>query len=177
MNIRLLKAEEIEVRIGTINEKGATLLLYKDARVDQHILDETFSPFGWQRDHKELKGNVYCGIGIKDPELAKTNDQWVWKWDAGSESNTEAVKGEASDSFKRAAVNWGIGRELYTSPFIWITADKYKSFTNKSGKLSTYDKFSVEKIQYDEATREITGLSIRNDSSDNRIFLYVKDNK
>lgn len=164
---RLLKAEEIEVRIGTINEKGATLLLYKDARVDQHILDETFGAENWQRDHKELKGNIYAGVSVWD----ESKSTWVTKWDAGAESNTEAVKGEASDSFRRACVNWGIGRELYTSPFIWIAADKYKA-TEYNGKWRTYDKFSVAKIQYNLETRSIDKIAITNDNSGKLIFIY-----
>jgi len=165
---RLLNAGEIEVRIGTINEKGATLLLYKDARVDQSVLDETYGAENWQRDHKELKGNIYAGVSIWDD----TKSQWVTKWDAGSESNTEAVKGEASDSFKRACVNWGIGRELYSAPFIWIAADKYNGKEIK-GKYRTYDKFSVEKIVYNE-NREIEKISILNLNSNNRVFVYVE---
>lgn len=168
---RLLKAEEIEVRVGSINEKGATLLLFKDARCDMNLLDETFGAANWQRDHKELKGNIYAGVGVWDDE----KKQWVWKWDAGSESNTEAVKGEASDSFKRAAFNWGVGRELYTSPFTWVGADKYTPIKNpKTGKFMTYDKFSVEKIRYDETTREITGLAIKNTKTDTLVFTWTK---
>lgn len=154
-----------------INEKGLTLLLYKDARVDQAILDETCSPHGWQRDHKELKGHIYCGVGIKD--LASGGEEWVWKWDAGAESNTEAVKGEASDSFKRACVNWGIGRELYSAPFIWIKAGLYTA-SEKNGKPVTYDKFSVTNFRVDENTNEITGLAIRNDNSGKGVFLWEK---
>lgn len=113
---RDLKADEVECRIGTVvKDKGVSLLLYKDARCDMAILDETFTPFGWQRDHFELKGNIYCKVGIK-----ADNGEWIWKADCGKESYTESEKGEASDSFKRACVNWGIGRELYTSPFIWV---------------------------------------------------------
>lgn len=118
MEFRKLKAEEIECRIGSVHSRGFTLLLYKDARVDMTILDETVGPANWQRDHKEIKGVVYCGVGIRP----KGSDEWAWKWDAGSESYTEKEKGEASDSFKRACVNWGIGRELYTAPFISINA-------------------------------------------------------
>ena len=127
--MRLLKASEIECRVGMIKETGCSLLLYKDARVDMAILDEFF-PLKWQRDHKELKGNIYCGVGIK------TFDEWIWRWDAGAESFTDKEKGEASDSFKRACVNWGIGRELYTSPFIWInlTSDEViKKGENQNG--------------------------------------------
>ena len=172
---RLLKAEEIEVRIGTINEKGATLLLYKDARVDQHLLDETFGAENWQRDHKELKGNIYCGVGIREKISEETNfsdakyGDWVWKWDAGTESQTEKVKGEASDSFKRACVNWGIGRELYTAPFTWISSDKYTPYKNpKTGKLATYDKFKVDEIDYTDGV--ITKLVISNTKSNAVVF-------
>lgn len=108
---RNLEANEIDCRIAQINEEWLSLLLYKDARVDQNILDETVKPMNWQRDHKELKGNIYCGISIYD----ETKKEWVTKWDCGKESFTEVEKGEASDSFKRAGFNWGIGRELYTA--------------------------------------------------------------
>lgn len=116
MNFRALKAEEIDVRIGGIYKTGVTLLLYKNARVDMDILDETLDCEYWQRDHKELKGNMYCGIGIYNGMLK----EWIWKWDCGKESVGDKEKGEASDSFKRAGFNWGIGRELYTAPFIWL---------------------------------------------------------
>lgn len=114
--MRALRADEIEVRVGQVYNGGAVMLLYKNARVDMAILDEMYGPMGWQRDHKEVKGNMYCGIGIYDDH----SGHWVWKWDCGTESNTEKQKGEASDSFKRAGTNWGIGRELYTAPFIWL---------------------------------------------------------
>ena len=118
MIFRPLKADEIECRIGSVGAKGFTMLLYKDARCDMNILDETVGEHEWQRDHKEIKGTIYCGVGIRD----NTYSEWVWKWDAGAESYTEKEKGEASDSFKRACVNWGIGRELYTAPLIFIRA-------------------------------------------------------
>lgn len=102
LNFRDLKAEEIDVRIAQVMEKGVSLLLYKDARVDQNILDETVGKMNWQREHKELKGNIYCGISIWDDE----KKQWITKWDCGKESFTEAEKGESSDSFKRSGFNW-----------------------------------------------------------------------
>ena len=80
-------------------------------------------------------------MGIFSPQA----NCWVWKWDCGTESNTEKEKGEASDSFKRACVNWGIGRELYTAPQIWITCDD-KEWNN--GKPRLY--LSVQSIAYDE---------------------------
>lgn len=169
MNIRLLKANEIECRVGTINEKGLTLLIYKDARVDMNILDE--SGVKWKREHQLINGKLFCTVSVWDDEIK----EWVSRQDVGVESNTEATKGEASDSFKRACFNWGIGRELYSAPFIWIAASNYTSSTNKAGKPTTYDKFSVEKIKYDDVTREITGLAIRNDKTNKRVFLWTKE--
>lgn len=165
---RLLKAEEISCRVNQINDKGLTLLLYKDARVDMDILDETVGSMHWQREHKELKGNIYCGVSIFDKDL----DHWVTKWDSGKESNTEAEKGESSDSFKRACTNWGIGRSLYTSPFIYIPAEKTKIIKNDKGKYITYDKFSIEKIVYNEQ-EEISGISIINQKKE-RVFVWQK---
>ena len=170
LQFRDLKADEIDVRISTVNSNYITLLLYKDARVDQNILDETVGKMNWQRDHKELKGNIYCGISIWD----KDKHIWVTKWDAGKESYTESEKGEASDSFKRAGFNWGIGRELYTSPFIWIPKDKCNIKTTQNKKLTCTDKFYVEAIQIQN--KEITGLAIRNKSLENkRVFVYKKE--
>ena len=114
---RLLRADEIECRISSINEKGLSLLLYKTARTDANLLDETVGGENWENDFKIVDGVLYGGIGIFD----EIKNDMVWKWDAGTESNTEAEKGRASDAFKRAGFKWGIGRELYTSPFIWIS--------------------------------------------------------
>lgn len=170
---RTLYADEIECRVKTINENGLSLLLYKDARCDMSILDETVGAMNWQREHKELKGNIYCGVSIYD----KDTKQWVIKWDAGKESNTEAEKGESSDSFKRACVNWGIGRELYTAPFIYISSDLAKITKDAKGKYVTFDKFCVEAIKYNK-NREIIGLSIKNQIG-KRVYLMkpkeVKD--
>lgn len=119
MEFRDIKANEIELRVGTVTPKGYTLLLYKNARVDMAMLDEAIGSMNWQRDHKEVKGNLYCGVGIWDAD----KQQWIWKWDCGAESFSDKEKGEASDSFKRACFNVGCGRELYTAPFIWINCD------------------------------------------------------
>lgn len=163
---RDLKADEIDCRIGVITEKGLSLLLYKDSRVDQNILDETFGAFNWQREH--LRDNANCRVGIWDSE----KQQWIWKEDTGTESFTEKEKGIASDSFKRACFNWGIGRELYTAPFIWIPSDKCKIET-KNGKLACSDKFAVEKIVIKD--KRITCLSIINKSRKNeRVFVYTE---
>lgn len=135
---RRLKADEIDVRVGQVSKDKpkANLLLYKDARVDMQILDETVGAMNWKREH--LRDNANCTVSIWDNE----KKEWVSKEDTGTESNTEAEKGLASDSFKRACVNWGIGRELYTAPKIWVDYDKEKD---------KYCKFSVLRIGYDES--------------------------
>lgn len=152
---RDLRADEIECRVQSVKQNGLVLLLYKDARVDMNILDETVGSANWQREHYECKGNLFCRVGINNYDAKRNTLEWVWKSDCGTESNTEAQKGEASDSFKRACFNWGIGRELYTAPFIWIPADKCDI---KNGKC--YDKFEVERITIED--KRITSLVIRN---------------
>ena len=164
VEIRKLTANEIEARVSTLSEKGASLLLYKDARVDQKILDEVFGPYGWQRTHQLIGDRLYCTIQIWDDD----KKQWVAKQDVGTESNTEKEKGQASDSFKRAGFNVGIGRELYTAPFIWVPADKItiSKKTDYSGKerLYTNDKFEVSEIGYDD-NGEINKLKIVNEKT------------
>lgn len=179
MEFRDLRADEIECRVQSVKANGLVLLLYKDARVDMNILDETVGPERWQREHYECKGNLFCKVGIVCE--TKNNDrifpEWVWKSDCGVESNTEAQKGEASDSFKRACFNWGIGRELYTSPFIWIPAAKCNIIDGKK----CYDKFEVEKIAI--VNKKIVGLSIINtslktdDIKEKRCFLLIPPEK
>ena len=160
--VRLLKADEIECRISMINEKGLSLLLYKDARVDQRILDETFGAFGWKRSHQCIDGNLYCTVEVFDKETM----QWIAKQDVGTMGYTEKEKSQASDSFKRACFNWGIGRELYSAPFIWIPAVKasiqMKEGSNKEKRYYCNDRFSVISITYNN-DREIAGLVINND--------------
>lgn len=156
MEFRALRADEIECRIGTVskNGNGVSLLLYKDARCDMNILDETVGATNWQRHHS--RENANCIVEIWDAEK-KT---WVGKEDTGTESNTEAEKGLASDSFKRACFNWGIGRELYTAPFIFIPgADRN-------------DKFWVKDMKVEN--RVITGLTIcRKDQYGNKLDAVV----
>ena len=160
---RLLHADEIEARVATVNEKGCSLLLYKDARCDMNILDETVGAMNWVRSH--TRDNANCIVSIWD----KDKEQWISKEDTGTESFTEKEKGLASDSFKRACFNWGIGRELYTAPFIWISADKV-NLSQKNGKYTTYDKFVVEAIRYDEK-RQISALAIKNQAG-KRVFVF-----
>lgn len=163
---RLLRADEIDVRVATINEKGASLLLYKDARCDMNILDETVGAMNWKREH--TRDNANCVVSIWDAE----KQQWISKEDTGTESNAEREKGLASDSFKRSCVNFGIGRELYSAPFIWVSSDKV-NLSERNGKYTTYDKFYVEKIAYDEGKRQITGIAIKNQNNV-RVFVWKR---
>ncbi len=169
MNIRLLRADEIECRVATINEKGVSLLLFKDARVDLKILDETFGAFGWQRTHQSIDGNLYCTISLWDAE----KQQWISKQDVGTKSYSEQEKGQASDSFKRAAFCVGVGRELYTAPFIWIPAAKAK-VQKKGDKYTTNEHFSVSQISYND-NREIISLVIK-DSKGIVVYSLQPDN-
>ena len=165
---RDLRADEIECRVQSVKEKGLVLLLYKDARVDMNILDETVGTSNWQREHYECKGNLFCRVGIDIGTREGKAERWVFKSDCGTESNTEAQKGEASDSFKRACFNWGIGRELYTAPFTWIPAEKCNIDKGKC-----YDKFVVEKIIIEN--KQITALAIWNVTKNCRAFVWQKD--
>ena len=171
MKFRPLTASEIDCRVSTINEKGLTLLLYKDARVDMNILDETFGVTGWQRKHEIIGGNLYCTVSIWDDK----KQQWISKQDVGVESYTEKEKGQASDAFKRACFNFGIGRELYTAPFIWVNAGDYTVSKNKEGKPTTYDRFKVSQISYDG--NRIDGLTIMNEKRDAVVFKLWNDDK
>ncbi|MDF2800823.1 MAG: hypothetical protein K0S61_726 [Anaerocolumna sp.] len=171
MEIRLLKADEIEVRVQTVKEKGYSLLLYKDARVDMRILDETFGVNGWQRTHEVINGNLFCNIDIYDD----TKKCWIRKQDVGVESQTEKEKGRASDSFKRAGFNIGIGRELYTSPFIWVQAEPGETINDKGKfKLSPALKFSVKTIEFNDK-KEIVGLEIADNKG--KVRFSTKANK
>lgn len=168
MEFRDLNAEDIEVRVQSAKANGVVLLLYKNARVDMNILDETIGAEKWQREHYECKGNLFCKVSIW------CNNTWVGKADCGTESNTEAQKGEASDSFKRACFNWGIGRELYTSPFIWVNkADCGIIESERNGRkaYACYDNFVVEKIKIEN--KKIVGLSIVNTSTNKRCFVWT----
>lgn len=164
MKFRKLKASEIDARVATVTDKGCSLLLYKDARVDQNILDETVGCLNWQRSHQLMGDRLYCTVSIWDED----KKQWISKQDVGTESYTEKEKGQASDSFKRACFNLGIGRELYTAPFIWIPSPKVDLVINGDRK-TTYDKFSVEDIGYDEEGN-INRLVIRNTKKNMIVF-------
>lgn len=170
---RDLRADEIECRVAQAKENGVSVLLYKDARCDQNILDETVGPMFWQRHH--VRDNANCIVSIWDGE----RHMWVSKEDTGTESNTEKEKGLASDSFKRACFNWGIGRELYTAPFIWVGSkdctNLYSKKTAERGQEKTVwkcgDTFKVEKIVIEN--KRIVAIAIKNEKSGKRCFVWT----
>lgn len=177
MKFRKLEPDEIECRVSRVKTAkdqagndiatGVYLLLYKTARTDSAILDETVKPENWQDKYYECKGNLFCSVGIK------CGDEWVWKDNAGAESNMEKEKGEASDAFKRACFNWGIGKELYTAPQIFVASEECKTLQkNKYGKFECYDRFVVSDIGYDGD--KICQLILRNPYSNKIVFSYGK---
>lgn len=170
---RALQAEEIECRVAKIDDYNVTLLLYKDARCDQNILDETVGAMNWQRHHS--RENANCIVSIWDKE----KEQWISKEDTGTESNTEKEKGLASDSFKRACVNWGIGRELYTAPTIKIKHTDCVALKRYGDKWKCFDEFEVAKIIIED--KKIKALAIKNINSGKHCFIWqdparVKEN-
>lgn len=156
MEFRPLNADEIEVRVAQVNKGGVQLLLYKDARVDQNILDETFGIFGWQRKHELIGDRLYCTVSVKNPDTG----EWVTKQDVGTESYTEKEKGQASDSFKRACFNLGIGRALYTAPNIFVKKDALTSYKDDGPKPTCNDKFRVKDITYSSDKKSIVSVTI-----------------
>lgn len=165
---RKLNADEIEVRVKQVGEKGAVALLYKTARTDMQILDETVGAENWSCDYKEIKGNLFCGITVNG----------VTKWDCGIESREDddgnEKKGEASDAFKRAGFRWGIGRELYTSPFIFLSVPTEK---DRNGKwiVSNYAKFSVSEISYEK--NRISRIAIVDDKTGKVVYIFPRNGK
>lgn len=165
MEFRVLRNNEIQVRPTDTKYKGkATLLLYQDARCAMDILDETVGSENWQKEYYEVKGNVYCKIGIL------TENGWVWKADCGTESNVDAEKGEASDAFKRAAVCWGIGRELYSTPKIRVDCQDSYYYNDKMTMT-----FTVKEIVWGE-NKELKSLIIL-DKFGNEVYNYSEGNE
>lgn len=170
LKFRKLLADEVECRISVVKVNGLSLLLYKDARCDMNILDEVVGPMNWQRSHN--RDNANCTVSIWDDD----RKIWVSKEDTGKESYTEKEKGLASDSFKRACFNWGIGRELYTAPFIWISSNNCTIKAQSNGKYTCFDRFEVSKLDYDEKGR-INQLVIKNADSGMVVYQFPKTGK
>ena len=173
MEFRTLQPDDIELRVGMANAKGFSLLLYKNARVDMQLLDETVGSMNWQREH--YRDNANCIVSIWDDK----KEAWVSKEDTGTESQTEREKGLASDSFKRACVNWGIGRELYTAPFIWVSGHVENDQRARSG-FKADQKYvgglKVSAIEYTEK-RTIKKLVIEDADGEIAYSFGVKRNK
>ena len=153
----LLQANEISCRVQQISEKGLSLLLYVTSRDGQKRLDEKYGSLGWQDRYEVIDGDLYCIISAWDDD----KKMWISKEDVGTASYTAKEKGRASDAFKRACVKHGIGRELYTAPFIWIPASNCKITVDKNGKATTRDKFFVNLITY-TSDQKIDELEIVN---------------
>lgn len=171
LNFRMLNADEIDCRVGTMTDKGVSLLMYKDARVDMRLLDEVVGPMNWKREHELINGNLFCTVSIRDEK-----GEWVSKQDVGVESNTEKEKGQASDAFKRACFNWGIGRELYTCPFVWINLSENEWKMGVGGKKQPRTRFYVKDIQYQDG--KVTKLVIVDDAGRTRFtFGGVNDDQ
>ena len=150
IDMRNLKKDEIEVRVASTQNNVAQLLLYKTARTDAAILDETFGQFNWQCSYSEIKGNLFCTISVKDPNT----NEWISRMDCGAESNIEKEKGEASDAFKRAGFKFGVGVELYSTPRIKIPIEESDMYNGRFCQT-----FSLKDIQI-SPDHKITSLTI-----------------
>lgn len=171
-DIPILTERDIELRVGHITKdlKGCILLAYKDARVDRRIMDKVFGPMNWKREHQLIDGQLFCTVSVWD----ETKGQWISKQDVGIESQTQAEKGRASDSFKRACFCWGIGVELYDSPFIYI---KLEAGEISNGRLKSGLTFSVKKLEYDKDKCEYTKFVVVDNKGNVRFSLKASDVK
>ena len=170
-SFRMLKPDEIECRVSQCSERGVSIVLYKTARTDADLLDETVGAKNWENDFKLVDGVLYGGIGVDYDGTGL-----IWKWDAGTESNTDADKGRASDAFKRAGFKHGIGRELYSAPFIWVAAAQCKRLkrNDKTGKYQCSDRFDVLNIEYDKSER-ISAITLALDGK--IVYRWVRSDK
>lgn len=169
MMFRMLKPEEVEVRVAQCSDKGCSLLLYKTARTDANLLDETVGPENWQNRYHSIDGKLFCDLALR------CDGEWVWKSDTGTESNMEAQKGEASDAFKRAGFRWGIGRELYTAPRIWVGPDKCRLKAGKNGRMQCFDDFRVTEMEVEDG--RIAKLTICNMSMKGAVVYGAKQSE
>jgi hypothetical protein len=125
-----LNIDEIDFRVQSVNKGGyATILAYKDARVDMKRLDDVYGAEFWQKKYDLIDNHLFCSVGIYNQII----NQWIWKQDVGTESMAEKEKGEASDAFKRACFNLGIGRELYDYPMMQVKLND-SEFDKATGK-------------------------------------------
>lgn len=176
MEIPLLTPYDVELRVSQLNQTQygtyCTLLVYKDARCDMRYLDECFGSLNWKRSHEVINGNLFCTVSVWDTDKG----QWISKQDVGVESNTEAVKGACSDSFKRACVNLGIGRELYDAPVIRFKLEDKEVAIGSNGKPKTYSKFIVTRMAYDKDKHCYTTFEVVDGNGKVRFSLDQKEN-
>lgn len=166
IDMRNLRKDEIEVRVASTQNNVAQLLLYKTARTDAAILDETFGQFNWQCSYSEIKGNLFCTISVRDPNT----NEWISKSDCGAESNIEKEKGEASDAFKRSGFRWGIGVELYSTPKIKIPIEESDMYNGRFCQ-----SFSLKDIEI-SPDHKITSLTIQDRRGNVRYTYNAQDN-
>jgi hypothetical protein len=169
-----LTKDDIEVRVSRVNASVVELLLYKDARCDMRLLDEAVGPENWQRRHEVIDGALFCSVGIKCGGIADA-PEWVWKQDCGTAGNFEAEKSKASDAFKRACFNWGIGRELYTAPemAVWWNQDGERLCNCKQGDKGDwkcYDSFRVSQIVIED--HRIMAVSILDETTGKYVYRW-----
>jgi hypothetical protein len=162
-----LKISEVDFRVQSINKGGyATILVYKDARVDMQRLDDVVGIYNWKREH--TRDNKNCIISLWDEKKS----QWISKEDTGTESMTEKDKGLASDSFKRAGFNWGIGRELYDYPLIKVKLNSNEWELKNDKPKQTWDLKLREWKWYSEFTdNKLTYLGVKDENGKVR-FTY-----
>ena len=144
MNLEILKEPldtgQIEFKISQVTKTNtgiwASILAYKDARTDMEVLDRAVGSLNWQNTYqRDSKGVLQCSIGIYKEDILG----WVWKTSNGTESDYESEKGEYSDAFKRAGFMWGIGRQLYDFPAIWVQLAE-GDYYEKEGKVKASNK-------------------------------------
>lgn len=159
IEFKSLEPDDIEVRVQQVTDKGASLLLYKTARCDMKMLDDAVGQENWDCEYSEVRGYLFCTVGIRCV-LPSGETSWVYKSDTGTPSNMEPEKGHASDAFKRACTKWGIGRELYTAPFIWVDKGQLQKHYESNGKWKCNDRFRVQRVKVEDG--RITDLAIAN---------------
>ncbi len=176
-DIPLLTPSDVELRVAQIQQTQygyyVTLLCYKDARCDMKVLDAVFGPMNWTRTHEVINGNLFCTVAIWDED----KKQWIAKQDVGVESNTEAAKGQASDSFKRACTNVGVGRELYEAPDIRFKLNDTEVITGTNGKPKTYVKFHVGAMTYNKDLGKFTEFTVLDGDGNTRFELKREKRK
>lgn len=168
-----LTIDQIDFRIQSINKGGYAIILpYKDARVDMNRLNAAYGVGNWQRKHELINGNLFCAVGLWNKDIG----QWCWVQDVGTESNTEKQKGQASDSFKRACFNLGIGIELYDYPLITVklNQDEFKVENNKA--KATWNLKLKEWVWFSQFTDGVLSCLAAKDNNGKTRFNWGKYN-